>query len=828
MRDQTAAVAAKTANSLWTRLAAMTSRFEGFFSLVVSIGLLIALYHSGQIVSLLRSLSATLRYASDQHGTGYVAGFGTVVGWWACGLLVLWGASLFVDEGGDPRRRRTAERPQKDFWWTVLYMIAPPLLLAPIFVHPAVDAFRLWPFLSLLGLCLLHAYLLFVHSKQQLDTVSAGAFAIGPAVILALVLHQLPKVGVFVMWLMSLWLFLHPRLQQYRFAIRMALTVGLFVVYACTLLASIEIGGVLRFRFNNDLQFDVNAVLLSVWWLLPSVAVTLLSKLSAGLNRLREAVVLALLCLTLLGTAATWPADVYLPCTLCACAALVLAVARLTSGPSFALVRKAVPIFVLLLLFAGLWRLEPVLDARQEPQQRAASALGRQSTFKDFYLGWLAARGETVTDHGPLIFVAAAGGGARAAAHTALSLAIADDNTSGKFGDRVLGISGVSGGALGVATWLGMRSDGLRPKLVGMPRSNTGFEGRDAQEEFYRSDFVSVVANRMIAHDFPLALLPVQVGSSDRAGVLADAWESQWKHLLAKHDIRPEKNVFRRSLSSIARDPRLPMTIVNTTTAHDGMRAVYSSVGAAFPGARRLDADASLATAVTDSARFAVVSPVGLACADAPTGMNDTRIPAGVCRKGYFPLSVADGGYTDNSGLASINELIDELKQEGDDLKNVFVFILSSDGGAGLARREGTRFTNGNLIAEVLAPGYVLDAARSGHTATFEQLVRGKLPAAHLYNWDLTSFYLATAFMAARKQRPNYGIGWLDSAAGNSDYEKTLNLPPLGWTLDPFTFDGVRIAASSHLGPSVMADCNAYVPAIAHFCRVLMSSRSPK
>ena len=60
-------------------------------------------------------------------------------------------------------------------------------------------------------------------------------------------------------------------------------------------------------------------------------------------------------------------------------------------------------------------------------------------------------------DESPVFFVAAAGGGLRAAYWTATMLAAADDHTCGEFGRHVYAYSGVSGGSLGIAAYLAQR-----------------------------------------------------------------------------------------------------------------------------------------------------------------------------------------------------------------------------------------------------------------------------------------------------------------------------------------------------------------------------------
>jgi hypothetical protein len=58
------------------------------------------------------------------------------------------------------------------------------------------------------------------------------------------------------------------------------------------------------------------------------------------------------------------------------------------------------------------------------------------------------------SQHEPIYFISAAGGGIRAAYWTGVGLAQLDVATNGKFAQQVASLSGVSGGSLGIATWL--------------------------------------------------------------------------------------------------------------------------------------------------------------------------------------------------------------------------------------------------------------------------------------------------------------------------------------------------------------------------------------
>jgi hypothetical protein len=123
---------------------------------------------------------------------------------------------------------------------------------------------------------------------------------------------------------------------------------------------------------------------------------------------------------------------------------------------------------------------------------------GRPSSFHTFYTNWLKA--EAPSERGPLILIAVAGGGVRAAAH-GIALSLADDLSGGKFDDRTLLISSVSGGALGAATWLGQRTDGL-PSADRMFIRSGGISPRALQLSrfFYKNDFLSPTLNRLLLH----------------------------------------------------------------------------------------------------------------------------------------------------------------------------------------------------------------------------------------------------------------------------------------------------------------------------------------
>lgn len=276
-----------------------------------------------------------------------------------------------------------------------------------------------------------------------------------------------------------------------------------------------------------------------------------------------------------------------------------------------------------------------------------------------------------------------------------------------------------------------------------------------------------------------------------------------------------------------AESGRLPMVIINTTAANDGRRAIYSSVVAKFPGAWQLDATTSVYSAVADSARFAFISPLRQSCADLKPDAPKASDPLSGCRAGYHPITIADGGYADNSGLASINDLLNELSAEGADLKNVYVIIVKSNPSEGLPFREGTRFDNGRLVSEFVAPGYVLDNARSGHTATFETLIRERLSPAQVITWQLSYLNLAEGFKPAPRDATTQSwLDRLDQFNEETQQARSLNLPPLGWTLDRASFQGIYRASMRSWWLASYLGCADLKPDAKMLCDDLAQSNS--
>jgi hypothetical protein len=254
----------------------------------------------------------------------------------------------------------------------------------------------------------------------------------------------------------------------------------------------------------------------------------------------------------------------------------------------------------------------------------------------------------------PLILVAAAGGGIRAAWWTEQALAYLAARPCGP--QDVFAVSSVSGGSLGMAvldsapTLADANTD--MAKIAGPDALGAGIDG--------------LLLHDMIAGFTGLDLTAGQMAAgqrfSDRAGLIESAWQ--------REDISLEQ-------AFPLRRPALPWHLLfNSTDADSGCRAIIADqpltadpgtsdpsnltcdLRSAVPGSDSFDFFAklpctrniSMATAAMLSARFSYITPSGEVAR-----CRDKNVLAG---------QFVDGGYVDSSGLLTLADLMPGLTAE--------------------------------------------------------------------------------------------------------------------------------------------------------------------
>jgi hypothetical protein len=241
----------------------------------------------------------------------------------------------------------------------------------------------------------------------------------------------------------------------------------------------------------------------------------------------------------------------------------------------------------------------------------------------------------------PVVIVAAEGGASRGAVWLLSAMKQLDAVTDGAFGKHVFAISGVSGGSLGAVTYLQMLRNQNADCQTGLQWERASTALNDLPIE----DFLAPTLASYFLTDTLHRLFIVNPSWDDnlnRANALEQSFERFWARTL------PPASGNDSFLALFANQPGRPHLILNGTDVRTGRRVLTSTVRFAHTTDLFADADDFLdefgkdirpSTAVTNSARFPLVSPTG----------NFTE--AGVKRQ------IVDGGYFDNYGVTTADEV---------------------------------------------------------------------------------------------------------------------------------------------------------------------------
>jgi hypothetical protein len=262
----------------------------------------------------------------------------------------------------------------------------------------------------------------------------------------------------------------------------------------------------------------------------------------------------------------------------------------------------------------------------------------------------------------PAIVVLAEGGGVYAALNAAVTLAELDRRSEGKFFSNVFVLSGVSGGSLGVATYLAGRSDGVQVSR----RTRIA-------ATFLAKDYLSPIVSGMLFVDTPVAVLPgvsFFPGLTDRAALFEDALKDEWRTAAGANAFaRPFVDVVRDASDS--KQASSPLVFFGTASIR-GRLAVVSNVKLDEAGATRASAirnvlDGSLrvpalATAAHISSRFPYLSPSAV-------------VPLATDRPREDRERYLDGGYVDNTGSIVARRAVDLLFEKAGQSKVEIIVI---------------------------------------------------------------------------------------------------------------------------------------------------------
>lgn len=393
------------------------------------------------------------------------------------------------------------------------------------------------------------------------------------------------------------------------------------------------------------------------------------------------------------------------------------------------------------------------------------AALAHRPTPEEYFHAWKARQAKcrkepTPSGRVPLVVVAAAGGGIRAAFW---SSAVLHDirvrlGQGSAFDCALFALSGVSGGSLGVTAF------------VASEYGVHGWRNPDhtAPTDPLSHDFLSPAAGGLFFTDFIQRFLPGPIQVLDRSRAIESAWEQAFA--------TGGDTAFSSSLRAFyAQRPGAPVLLLNATAVEDGKRAVHAPLDLrGLPDVYDLEdgqwttSTVPMAGAVHNSARFTLVSPAGR--------VRDRRT-------GETVMQVVDGGYFENSGAATLADILDTIQGHLDEVEPIVLLLINDVNEKPVCQTTGsqrcelqppTPGPHPSLIAsEVLAPLNAIFATRDarGREAEFELAQLADAATRDTYDGFLRRVYFISLGTSEPKPTPAQARAYAEE--------------PLGWSLSP-------------------------------------------
>ena len=389
----------------------------------------------------------------------------------------------------------------------------------------------------------------------------------------------------------------------------------------------------------------------------------------------------------------------------------------------------------------------------------------------------------------PVVIIASEGGGIRAAGWTTACLHQLDSLIPG-FTRYVFGISGVSGGGVGAATYIALqranatRADSLHrlPPLVG-----------SMAEDVVSHDLIAPTVASMLFRGGVHNFSPAPIKSLDRNRWLEDAWEK------ATFDHVPDANVtvrrrleqsFLQYCDSPADSTRFPLLFLNSSVAETGQKAILSPLSLENPPLPPdnqqskkshfydvvdlfavTKADIPFKTATFLCARFPFVTSGGRAEGQLPNMKS-------ACKPTFHLI---DGGYIENTGIMTGVQIIRRLQQitRLDTIHHykVHYYLISLHNGQ--ATDNATSKSTFRFLSEPLT-GFLNAAGRQGFA--LDQLVA----------YTLKKPTDSTDVPKPNELQFTYINISLDRSSKGHQY-------PLGWYLSPLAARSLNVAAQKQV-----------------------------
>lgn len=320
-----------------------------------------------------------------------------------------------------------------------------------------------------------------------------------------------------------------------------------------------------------------------------------------------------------------------------------------------------------------------VLGLTDNHQFRHQAGNIQRPTVEAAYRAWLASRKDAPAYRNagkpyPVYIVAAEGGGLYAAYQAAKFLTRMQDLCP-NFAQHVFAVSSVSGGSLGASVFAGLArglaaNDDVKPCLDRLAGAGN-FEKR--ADRVLSRDLLAPVVWGALFPDFLQRFIPWPIPPFDRARALELAFEEAWSHGAGAGG-----NPLKASLFDLCGPDEpacssgpTPALALNVTNIETGMQMVlspldFTSIGPPWTASAKVfdffatgvdPVDMPLSTAIGLSARFPWISPAGWYSFTDPNERGQEQ----QARKRR--MSFVDGGYVDNSGVATASKLAQSLAE---------------------------------------------------------------------------------------------------------------------------------------------------------------------
>jgi hypothetical protein len=266
----------------------------------------------------------------------------------------------------------------------------------------------------------------------------------------------------------------------------------------------------------------------------------------------------------------------------------------------------------------------------------------------------------------PVIFVAAEGGGARAAYWTGLVLNDLQRASYGEFSKHLFALSTVSGGTLGATAFLGSLAHPNAPPA--------------ALQTFTGDDFLSPILAALLFPEVIQRFWPWPIDPFDRSNAFEDSLEASWQKIFQSDDFSKDFLGFWTPDS----ERTGPAIFMNSTIVESGIPFVISNLDLPVPYHERsyyaFDQNRlyhitslPLSAAVHLSSRFSYVNPpaalYGRISNAALSSREECVDPNSTCAHEIVPWGrLVDGGYYDNSGTETLLDVILATKRIVDQL----------------------------------------------------------------------------------------------------------------------------------------------------------------